>query len=344
MRMIGRRKLFGIAGVVGAMSFMRQARAGRHAPDNGIRHVSLWGSDAWDGLSWETAKRSVFAAVDSLPTEIVAGATIHTGKVVIGRGEFVETELPIEASTGLVFEGQGTRATVIRQGASNHLFAPTPDYMPNWGHELIFRDLRVRGDKISFPGDFDLIRLQRGGFNTALYNVYLRDAPRWGLHISAQATNVYLYNCSASNCEEAAIRFDIAPSTNVSNLGIYGFQVDNSGFAPIHIVSEQNGGVTVINITGVEAEDLLGDTHDAVIRYDRISGDNATNFSINGVSAFKSIAMGQRGTAVIHDVNPSRRGKWMLTNIHGSQYDQAFQREFDGANSGGPHLYREDFL
>lgn len=310
--------------------------------DVGIRYVAKHGNDSWDGLDWGTPKLTVAAAVKSLPLSYPGtGVARHTGKVMIGTGLFVETDLPIECNTGLTFEGMGTgpgegEGTTIKQGAADHLFARTPDFT-DWEHHLLWNNLQLKGDPDNFPGDYDLVRLEKAGFNTEFRRVFFHNASRYGLRVVNTATNCYLYNCSGADCREALFRFEIEASSNLFNFGSWGLQFDNCGRYPIQIVSHADGGANKLFFDGVECEAEKwrpwhgDDLHEAVIHYERPDGANPLAITLKNFAAFRSGGIAGPDQVIL-EAAPAR-GIWILENIIGSGYDQLLKSDVDPARS-----------
>ena len=298
-------------------------------PDVGIRYVAVGGDDSNDGLSWVTAKASIVTAVQSsLPATGTGKHFRHTGKVKLGVGYFDETE-SIEFNAGLTVEGIGTHrghfsgdpggASVIRRNHDGPIFAPTPEV--TWGHGLILRDLQLDGNQANYPAVADLVHLRLGGFNTAFYNVFFAHASGFGLYIEGVAANCYLYNCTGAGCSEGWLKLDLANTSNLCNLGIFGAQVDDCGPAVIHIEDRSSGDTNNVMVYGLETESTA-DSHDYIIRVDTLSGHGPTYVTADGISAWRQDG---NGIAVCARTGPGGGGpRWAMRNIHGSGYGRAF--------------------
>jgi hypothetical protein len=303
-----------------------------------VRYVAKHGSDSNDGKSWLTPKLTVAAAHTSLPTRTSENSTYHMGTIFVGPGEFRETACPIRIDAVMRIIGSGSQSPLqggtrimLENGVNQHLFAPN-DSFTGWSHSVVFSDIQLHGNKANNSGSYDCLRLYRGGFNCALYNVGVYDAPRYGLSLVENAVNVYVYNIAAANCETAAIHLYLRPDANLCNFAIYGAQIDNCGpVAPVQIVSDADGGANRIMIYGMETEAFSTAQHASVIRYTPQSGSNGATILADGVCSFRS---GGGGTAVINEAaGTGTSGRFLLRGITGSGYAQAFQSDKQGAGS-----------
>ena len=294
-----------------------------------VRYVTVDGKG--DGLSWESGMGSVAAAVQSLPSNGFGSQRRREGTVITTSGIFDETE-PIEANYGLTFlgAGSGDLGTVIRRAHDGPLFKTT---FGDWNHHLIFRGLRLDGNKANFPAVADLLQLGPGGFSTALYDVLLKNASGHGVSLT-HAVNLYLYNCSGAGCDAGWLRLNLYQSANLANLGIYGAQVDDCGPAVIHIEDRSDGDANNIMVYGLETEATRPGVHESVIRVDTIGGASPTWLTIDGVSAWRSGQAG-KGDAVCLRTGTGTTPRWAFRNVHGSGYARAFKDETNGAESVG---------
>lgn len=304
-----------------------------------IRYVSLDGNDNKDGRTWRTAKRTVAAAVKSLP-QIGDGNfnRRYAGKVIVGPGTFDEYDVPIPVSAEIIIEGQGSRRTRIRlgNGANNHLIAPDPDYS-DWGHHIVIRDVWLDGNRQNNEGDWDIVFVRSGGFNTSFYNVFVSNACRYGWHVR-HAVNVFMYNVTGGNCTEAFMRFHIPPQANLATLGIYGAQIDNCGKdQAILVESETNGDANQLFIVGMETEASTTDYHDTIIRARVIGGTNTPIIHVQNANCWRAAPGG--GEAVILEETGNFR--WSIQNVRGPGYNTIFKStngtgmEFAGHNALG---------
>ena len=209
------------------------------------RYVTKNGNDSNDGKSWDKAKLTIRNAVESLPEEGAGGSARKAGDIYIGEGLFIENGIGlavgapiIEASSNIRFHGSGvpvssdgvSGGTTIRtaNGSNRHLFGPRSTFT-NWGHAIIFENMMLDGNKANNVGAFDLVRIKSPGFNTAMSNVSLRNASRYGLKIIENAVNFYGYNLTGAGCETAFFHLNLGSSASTTNIGFYGLQVDDSG-------------------------------------------------------------------------------------------------------------------
>ena len=301
--------------------------------DVGIRYVTVGGDG--DGLSWATAMGSVAVAVQSLPTVGAGGQLRHEGVVNVAGGEIDETE-PVEFNSGLTFNGVGTSkqtGTVIRRCHDGPLFESTFD---DWNHHLIMRDIRLDGNKVTYPAVANLIELRNGGFNTALYNVMFQNATGFGITLG-QAVNFYLYNCSGAGCDAGWLRLNLHQTANLANLGIYGAQVDDCGPAVIHIEDRSGGDANNVMVYGLETEATQPGIHESVIRIDTVDSNNPLYVTVDGISAWRSGSAGE-GEAVCYRTGTGSTPRWTFRQVHGSGYGLAFRDETLDVESSGNHL------
>lgn len=298
-------------------------------PDQFTRIVTKDGRYGYDSVS---------AAVQSLPRVASGGQQRFSGTVFVGPGCFVETDLPIPVSSEVHIRGSGSsgidgNGTIIQMGSAGHLFAPE-DGFTDWGHHLTFEDLMLDGGTIT--GDYDLLRILKGGFNTALRNVVFRRAPRVGLRLLDNAVNCFLYNCSAVDCVGPAVYVNLAPG-NLCTFGVYGFQADNCGNNDDGVFlfdNNANGDAKNVIFSGIETEANNANQHDKVIVYRQTGGNNPIWFTVTGVSAWRNPG---GATAIFYDEDgPGMRPRGVFQNLHGSGYLKAM--DGDGFTSAGNHL------
>ncbi len=298
--------------------------------DHGSRYVTLDGNDAKDGFSWDNPLRTVAAAVASLPTGGRGRQARHYGQVEIGEGLFVESDTPLETNQNITYVGRGTSTTpgegttvMLADGANTHLFAPT-DAFDDYAHNVTFRDLNLDGNKVNNPGPYDVVQLLKGGFGTAMYNVSLREAGRYGLNLIDGAVNFSGYNLTGLRCEEAFFHLNLAPRANLTNVALYGTQVDNCG-TPFLFRNEAKGDANAVLISGLETEASLRGQHHTVIEIDGEGSNNPIWFTIENVTAWISGTHQSKAVSVVHETGP--RNRYALINVHGSGYPRAFQSE-----------------
>ncbi len=319
--------------------------------DSRIRYVALYGNDAYDGLSWNSPKRTVAAAIKGLPL-INSGASNerYTGKVFVGSGVFVETDLPLPANGGLTIEGIGPAAndyegTTIKAGAAAHLFGQTPAF-DDWNHFVRLIGLRLEGDPVYFPGDFDLIHWDKPGFNTVLRDVYFRKASRFGLKINENAVNCFLYNVTGAWCTQGLMKLHFVRTANTAMFKAWGLQFDNCGQYPIQIEGNNDGGINIVAIDGLEAEATGPEYHDAIVHYERIGGVNPIFFNIRCANAWRA---GGGGVSFCYEA-PSdasgKKGNWVLEQIHADGYAKAFKSDAQAGRESESHKItkQEEFV
>ncbi len=296
---------------------------------HGVRYVAECGDDSSDGVSWESPMRSVAAAVQSLPEAGGSRQRRHYGRVEIGDGLFDEVG-PIEANQNISYVGRGLgttdgEGTVIRSVADSHLFAPSSEF-DDYAHNVVFKDLVLDGNKAEHPGPYDLVRLYRGGFGCAMYNVSFRNAPRYGLKLLDGAVNFVGYNLTGLRCEEAFFHLNLVWRANLTNIAFYGTQVDNCGAAPFLFRNEASGDANTVLISGLETEATVAGQHHTVIETDSEGANNPIWFTIENVVAFIAGVHAQDAVSVVHETSPVR-SRYVLINVHGSGYPKAFQSE-----------------
>lgn len=279
------------------------------------RYVTKNGNDANDGKSWDKAKLTIRNAVESLPEEGSGIAARKGGDIHIGQGLFVENgiglaagEPIIETSSNIRFWGAGVPVntngaeggTVVSpaDGSNRHLFGPRSTFA-EWGHNIIFSNMGIDGNKANNVGAFDLVRINSPGFNAAMYNVSLKNASRYCIKLIDNAVNFYGFNLTGAGCNDAFFHMNLVSSANTTNAGFYGLQVDNSGDYPFQIDSSADGeGVFFIN--GLETEALFNlNQHKAVIQYTPTAGVNGLNITLKNITAFKDDNPAQTGEGVI---------------------------------------------
>jgi hypothetical protein len=309
-----------------------------------VRYVKTTGSDTNDGLTWATAMASVAAAVDDLPTIGTGGQARKAGTVEVGSGEFVETDTPIPVNAELMILGRGNQARVggtiasgtrITLGASTHLFAPDATFT-DFAHNVVFANLTLDG--ASVVGSFDLLRLFRPGFSTALYNVGFVNAPRTGLWTINNAVDLYLYNCTAASCTGPGLRFNFEQTANTANIGIFGAQIDNCGDntdGAILIDDAADGATNNILIFGVKFEGVTNTVHDKCIVHRQNGGTNPTFYTVAGVTAFRT--PGSATAIFFEEAGAGSGSRGVFFNIHGDGYTRALGGE--GLNSANQHVY-----
>ncbi len=264
-----------------------------------VRYVRADGKDTNDGRTPASAKRSVAAAVKSLPEEGSGTTARKSGDVYIGPGLFVEDDTPIECSANIRFHGSGLplyngpaggeyggTVVMLADNSKTHLFAPR-DSFDDWAHAVIFESMLLDGNKAKNEGEFDLIRLKRPGFNTAVRDVLLINAPRTGIDIDAAASNFYMFNVSGSDCRKHFFRYAGGPATNNVAIAMFGIQIDDCGEYPIQI-DHNSFGSGHFAVYSLETEATRTDQHRAVIRYSPIKGGNGLYLTLDNIAAWKA--------------------------------------------------------
>ena len=278
------------------------------------QYVTTDGSDSNNGLSWATAKATVKAAVLALPTLGSAGSLRHAGSVTIGAGTFTEAG-DIELNADLVIQGQGTsnNGTIIQlaDNANQPLFQPSAAFV-DWSHHIVFRSVKLEGNKANQTGSHSLVRIFRGGFNTAFYDVFFRGASGAGLEVVDNAVNLYITNCSGAHCDGPFFKINMPASANMTTVAMYGIQVDDCGESAIQIDDASNGDAKTFYISGAEFEAIGPDKanrHHYIINYNRTGG-NPSLFIVDGLNAYHDSA---NGLAIIHEA--AGTGRYSLTGV-----------------------------
>jgi len=287
-----------------------------------IQHVAKHGNDSNDGKSWITPKLTVAAAVSALPLLAVGtGSERRAGIVYVGSGEFVETACPIYINEDIRIIGVATNETTIKlgNGVNNHLLSYSPAFDGTsgaWSHHYSIRDVTLHGNRENNSGAWDVLRVYNGGFNCSLFRVFIRNACRYGMYMRRNAVNMYLYDCTFTNCTTHAIYLDLTNGANLCNFGAYGLQIDNCGAeAAIHVVSDTGGSQNIVHINGAEFEAFDDIQHNAVIKYTPMGGANGVYFSLQNINAYRNNTNGQY---LIHEAaGAGAPGRWVIQNCVG---------------------------
>ena len=310
-----------------------------------VRYVRADGKDTNDGRSPASAKRSVAAAVRSLPEEGSGPTARKSGDVYIGPGLYVEDDTPIDCSANIRFHGSGAPlnsgamggeygGTVVRlaDNRRTHLFAPR-DSFDDWAHAVIFEGMVIDGNRANNEGDFDLIRLRRPGFNTTIRDVMLVSAPRTGIHIEEAASNFYLFNVTGTNCGKHFFRYTGGPATNNVAIAMFGIQIDDSGEFPIQI-DHNSFGSGHFAVYSLETEATRPDQHRAVIRYRPIRGGNGLYLTLDNIAAWKAGAVKGTDEAVVLIEDGDGAGpQTTYRNLINDGYDWVYRDLKTGINS-----------
>jgi hypothetical protein len=303
--------------------------------DNDIRYVSRNGNDSNDGTSWGSAKLTVASAIASLPLN---SSTRH-GKVIVGRGTFVETSTPIQLRGGLIIEGTGTATpgdvpTTIRlgNGRNTHLFeCPT---LTASNHGLALRDMVIDGNKANNTGLLDTLVLG-AGFNVYLMNIYLRDAARWGVRMEGAPQNIQMFNITGSGCGSTSQGgFMYYTTLDGGTFSLDGFQIDQCGLYPFfwEHTSSAAGHKAVLRNGKVEMQDAVNTTlHTNVFRFKpRVSaGGNPPSFTLENIFINHNTGTTDQFAAAIYEESQSGVGaRWFLKDVYASGVSGQYQKAF----------------
>lgn len=342
-------KAFGLsaaaAGGVPALLRNLPEAAAAGADSDKVRFVRADGKDSNDGRSPGSAKRSVAAAVRSLPEEGAGRDARKAGDVFIGPGLFVEDDTPIECSANIRFHGSGLPlysgpvggeygGTVIKlaDNARSHLFAPRSTFN-DWAHAVMFEGMTIDGNKRNNDGDFDLIRLRRPGFNTALRDVCVIQAPRSGIHVEEAASNLYLFNVSGSDCGTHFFRYTGGNATNNVAIAMFGIQIDDCGEYPIQI-DHNSFGSGHFAINSLETEAVRSGEHRAIIRYSPRKGGNGLYLTLDNIAAWKAgEAKGRDESVVLIEDGAGVGPSTIYRNLINDGYDWVYRDLKTGINS-----------
>ncbi len=161
---------------------------------------------------------------------------------------------------------------------------------------------------------FDLVNLDAGGFGTYFDNVLFYKAPAYGTTLNANAVTFNLNQCMGAHCEQGFFRGRLTRSANLCNISFSGAtQIDHCGPAPIYIESHSHGGSNLIHIENLEAESNYVGVHDAVVRLNRVAGNNNPYFRIDCLNAWKRETTGA-GMALVHEMKGAA-GHWDLRTV-----------------------------
>jgi len=312
-------------------------------PSPKTRYVSKDGNDTADGKAWRTAKLTVRNAVESLPEEDILGSARKSGDVFIGEGEFIEDDIGVDPSQNYLIEcssnirfhgrgmpvsnlmrpGQSVGGTVIKlaDNVNRHLFAPRTGFS-GFAHAVIFSDMLLDGNRNNNQGAFDIVRLQRPGFNTSMRDCQFRNAPRNAIYVQDSTVNFYMFNLTGAN-NGRFLHFDVAPDASNYNFGIIGLQIDNCGDHPILITARQ-GGAGNFFLNGLESEANTADQHKSIIKYNPVQG-NAMNITLSNIVAQKASNLTQPEDAVILVESGSGPSPELIyTNVINQGYPNVF--------------------
>jgi hypothetical protein len=220
--------------------------------DPQTRYASLQGNDSSNGWSQSTPKRTIRAALESLPTQTQSGYTYHYGTVVMGRGVFRETVgsqytthvLDTSYNLRLIGGGQGPGDRGTRITLENGQNRPLIDGNPAIGsdaHGCEFRDFGLDGNKsnqlTSTGNNADLFICRGGGFGYYIRNVAWSNAKRWALHLDRNACNVHIDEPNFSLCGDSTLggAFWLTLKGDPSQLTWIGGQIDRCGVECIRV-------------------------------------------------------------------------------------------------------------
>lgn len=314
-----------------------------------VRYVALYGSDLNNGFSWERPKRTVAAAVNSLPQVGSGGSLRRSGTIYIGGGTFVETATPIEASSSIRFVGQGigsdettNAGTCIKlgDGLNTSLFSPSGSFT-DYSHGLIFENIIFDGNKANNTSTTDpLVKIVRGGYNCRVSGCYFRNSNDVSLLIDIHAVNVAIEHCTFRESDSNAILF--TPTLNSFMLNLFDIQFDNNVGSHFKVSMGSGSGDTrmdQINMSCIKAEATGAGQGVYVVEYvPRVAAfGNPTNFMIDGLQA--NATGGSAGVSAIRESSGTGiSAKWSLTNISVNDYTSAFSSAKTGQASVGQNI------
>ena len=281
-----------------------------------VRFVSKNGSDSNDGLTWGSAFLTIKAAVADLPSVGSGGSARQTGSVFIGGGVFAEDN-PLEINRDLRYIGVGSAAgseggTEIQGSNDAHLFAPTGVFTDVAGF-VVFKDLRLDGTSMG-AGDFDLLRIDSGGFGTRIDNVFFRGASRHGLYLIDSALTVLVVNCQWANLEGDCIYFFLNGAIPV--LHILQSQADEVAgyFLNVEHITSAEG--AMIKVDGLKMESATAGDQDRVINFKprTSSGGNPVFFDISNITVAINDA-GGASTIINEEDQTGVPAHWTIHNI-----------------------------
>jgi hypothetical protein len=315
--------------------------------DHQIRYVSKNGNDTnKDGFSWADSKLTVAAALATLPR---IGTPAHAyGIIRIGPGTFIEEDTPLEFVQGLVYEGAGasfTGGTVIKldSGANTHLFAPPSGYTSSqFTHGAVLRNMLLHGNNEYNSGAYDILQINRGGWNCSLENVMFYRACRHGILVLYNATNLYTWNCvfvrmGGEDTSGASLFLDVSIGASV-NLAMFGTQIDDGGIVPIILndnCSSLSYGIRNILINGMKFEQMFDDDHHAALVEARTPGAQASGFhiAIDGMGATKQGATNT--VAMVRELSGYAESVFDLRNLQAEGCDDIFVSALTGITEHG---------
>ena len=358
--MINRRKFIKKLGLGAALSLLPNSTAiasmqqfGFRAPVifstpllKKTRYVSKKGDDGNDGLSWQSAKLTVRAAVESLPEEGFSVQRRKSGDIYIDEGEFIEEDNGVDPNQNYLIEcsanirfhgmgcpvsGNGSGGTVLKLGdnVNRHFFGPRSSFS-DWAHSVSFENILLDGNRENNLGNYDIIRLRRPAFNTNFRNLQFRNAAGWAIKVLDNAVNFYAYNLSGSN-NTGFFNLVTEKAANTTNIGFWGVQIDNCGIYPFQIDAHQSGTGNFF-INGLEAESYIFDQHKAIIRYVPHEGENGLYLTFDNLFAWNN--QEQINNSIILIDSGSGSGCWTTyRNLINDGFDFVYQDLRLGINS-----------
>jgi len=318
-----------------------------------VRYVSKDGNDSYDGYSWGSAKLTVRAALESLPTFAGAsGILAHYGTINVGRGTFDETKgteftthvLDISHQIRLIGSGTGPgdRGTNIRLAAGQNV--PLVDGNPGMGndaHGVVIRDIGFDGNKAnqttSTGDNADTVIIRGGGFGYRLENTGVSNAKRWGINMKKNMVNVNGYELNFSSCGDATQGGAVLWTINggPSQFTWIGGQIDKCGVEPLRIVHLAGGGA-MMSLRDIKFEnngpDPLLHVRPIVFVPIQTAGGQPPMFTLESVYG-NSPPAGTGGNPyfIYEQAGLGVGARWELHNINASHY---FVKAFESAKTG----------
>ncbi len=306
------------------------------------RYVTTDGNNSDDGLTWETAFLTIEAAIADLPTVGSGGTLRHTGIIRIGPGLFTENN-PLEVNEDIWFIGNGSgnfadQGTEIRGSNNAHLFAPTGAFT-DFAHNVLIKNLRLSGDGIT--GNFDLLRIRKGGFECIVASVFFRQAPRHGLYILANAVTMAVRDCVWATITGDAIYFELFGA--IPNLEILRSQADGVGGFFLNIEHNTLAGGAIIQVNGLKIESTTDGHIQRIVNFKpkTAAGGNPPHIEVANITAAQN---GDGGIAVCYEENEAGvPANWTLRHLYGQSYQYAFFSAKTGQTSQSNDLREGNF-
>lgn len=137
---------------------------------------------------------------------------------------------------------------------------------------------------------YDILKFTKPGFQCFVRECRFEDAAGYAMHITKEATNFQGYLLTGSQCQQGFLYMYVQSTSNMSNIGLKGLQVDNCGPRPIHIDTDASGSSNVLSVQDAEFEAIDGDStkHISAISINKVGASNPMIGSFSNINAYHS--------------------------------------------------------